>query len=362
MPRQIVVSCRMPSAGVALRGAQNYLERARALARRAEALGAQLVAWSATTLGFAWDPESIEEAIVFAVSAREDALFAGTMWTCGIAEGDIEALSTAVQRADLAWGEALVSAVGLARIAEPGEVLVHASVSAHERGELNTQGFRVGSDVGHEIRGEKLDTRTPWIRAGMPSSKAFVSERSPIVPREALGDPEGGDAEVEPEDFADRMVDLTRQALLAGNAKNLQQLSDGLRATGEHEALADRMRAMARLSRGQFGEALRSLRQTRMLADAEPPTVRCQASLALAFALSLAGRPDDALLEGLDALARAREGADRKAQGACLAFLAKLFARVGYEQGAAKLSAELVSYPRSPSHASIETVAIRDVK
>jgi len=170
------------------------------------------------------------------------------------------------------------------------------------------------------------------------------------------------DSGVEPEEFADRMVEMTRQALIAGNAKNLQQLSGGLRATGEHDALADRMRAMARLSRGQIGEALRSLRQTRMLVDAEPPTVRCQASLALAFALALAGRPDDALLEGLDALARAREGGDRKAQGACLAFLAKLFARVGYEQGASKLTAELVTYPRAPSQSSIEMIMIKDVK
>ena len=359
MARQVVVSCRMQRAGIVFRGPQSYLERARALARRAEALGAQVVAFSATTLAFAWDTESIEEAIAFAVSAREDALFAGTMWAVGIAEGDMEVLSTAAQRADLAWGEALVTAVGLARIAEPGEVLVHAEVGAQKSGELAAKGFRTGKDAGFAIRGERLDTASPWARTHGPQSVGFASERAPVVEHDALQEVDTG---VDPEEFADRMVEMTRQALIAGNAKNLQQLSEGLRATGEHDALADRMRAMARLSRGQIGDALRSLRQTRMLAEAEPPTVRCQASLALAFALALAGRPDDALLEGLDALARAREGGDRKAQGACLAFLAKLFARVGYEQGAAKLTAELVTYPRSPSHASIEMIAIKDAK
>jgi hypothetical protein len=350
MPRQVVVSCRMPPSGVVTRGAQSYLERARALARRAEALGAQLVSWSATTLAFAWDPESVEEAVALAVSAREDALFAGSMWACGIAEGEMEPLSVAVQRADLAWGEPLVRAVSLARIAEPGQVLLDDSLGAFQRGELHTKGRRMGKDAGEQVHGEELDTQAPWIRAGVPSSSSFASEKAPEV-RPALVDPDA--AADDPEVFAARMVDLTREALVAGNAKNLQRLSEGLRATGEHEVLADRMRAMARLSRGQVGEALRALRQTRMLSEAEPASVRCQAALALAFALSLSGRPDDALLEGLDALARAREGEDRKAQGACLAFLAKLFTRVGDKNGAARITEALASYPRTPSFTSI---------
>src|ERR1019366_8613363 len=157
MPRQVVVSCRMPPSGVVMRGAQSYLDRARALARRAEALGAQLVAWSATTLAFAWDPESVEEAVALAVSAREDALFAGSMWACGIAEGEIERLSVAVQRADLAGGEPLVRAVGLARIAEPGQVLLDDSLGALERLELRTTGRRTGKDAGQDVHGEELD-------------------------------------------------------------------------------------------------------------------------------------------------------------------------------------------------------------
>ena len=86
-----------------------------------------------------------------------------------------------------------------------------------------------------------------------------------------------------------------------------------------------------------------------MLSESEPPVVRCQASLALAFALSNSGRPDEALLEGLDALARAREAGDRRAQAACLAFLAKLFARVGQPQGAARLQSALGAFARTPS-------------
>ena len=61
--------------------------------------------------------------------------------------------------------------------------------------------------------------------------------------------------------------------------------------------------------------------------------------LALGLALAAANRPDEALLEGLDALARAREGGDVRAIAACLAFLAKLYGRVEMGLDAAALSA-----------------------
>jgi hypothetical protein len=58
--------------------------------------------------------------------------------------------------------------------------------------------------------------------------------------------------------------------------------------------------------------------------ESAPASARCHASLALGVALALAGRPDEALLEGMDALARAREAASARAETACLAFLRKL--------------------------------------
>ena len=326
----------MPSPGVAVRGARSYLDRARALTRRAEALGAELVAWSATTVAFAWDPESVEEAITLAVSLREDAAPTEQTWACGIAAGTMERLAAA-GRASLAWGEPLVRAVSLARIADGGEVLLDEELPQLHSGELRATATRIGRDAGREVRGRHLDLADPWNRASH-------SDPAPASAREVL-DPEGTDPEV----FAHRMVEATKQALLSGNARSLQRLSEGLRATGEHDALADRMRAMARLSGGQIGLALRALRRSRMLAESEPPVVRCQASLALAFALSTSGRPEDALLEGLDALARAREAGDRRAQAACLAFLAKLFTRVCHEQGATRLQFALGDFARTPS-------------
>jgi tetratricopeptide (TPR) repeat protein len=333
----------MLASAAALRTAHvGYLERARALTRRAEALGGVLVSWSATTLAFAWDLDSIDEAITLSVSLDDETSPPAYHWACGVAEGMLEPLAPE-GRATLAWGEPLLRAITLARIADAGQVLVDEDLGAVQRGELATRGSRVGSDAGLEIRGLELALDDPWQRS-------FVSERAPLGhARVEDSDPILGLQDAEPEEFATKMVELTRQALLSGNAKSLQRLSEGLRATGEHDALAERMRAIARLSAGQFGEALRALRKSRALAESEPPSVRCQASLALAFALANAGRPDDALLEALDAVARAREANDRKSQAACIAFLAKLYGSIGHQEGAARLGSALASYGRFSS-------------
>jgi hypothetical protein len=343
----IVACCRMPSVGVSVRGPHRYLDRARALTRRAEALGAHLIAWGSTTVSFAWDLDSTEEAITLAVGLRDQAAPPEAQWTCGIAEGHLEPLAPGGQRAGLAWGEPLLRAIALARIAASGEVLLDTSLTALRNGELASAGVRAGIDVDREVRGVKLDLDSPWLHAADASALAGGALEAPPT---ASGERE------EPEAFASRMLELTKRALVAGNTQSLQRLSEGLRATGEHDALADRMRAMARLSRGQFEESLHVLRQSRMAAEGEPPAVRCQAALTLALALQTTGFPDDALLCGLDALARAREGRDSRAQAACLAFLAKLFARVGAAEGAKKIGLQLVTLGRRPSFMALEEV------
>ncbi len=90
--------------------------------------------------------------------------------------------------------------------------------------------------------------------------------------------------------------------------------------------LADRVRALTlRESNSDPVVALADLRRARAQAGGGPPTIRCQLALALAVALSIAGRAEDALLDALDALACAREARDPKAVGACIALLARLY-------------------------------------
>ena len=141
--------------------------------------------------------------------------------------------------------------------------------------------------------------------------------------------------EVDPEALAARFMQLSKEALMGGDAHSLVRWSEGLKATGEKDSFAERMRAIARLSRGRVGDALRALQQARRDAENSASSQRCQASLALGVGLAFAGRTDEALLEALDALARAREGEDDHATAACLALLTKLFASTGRESEAA---------------------------
>ena len=129
--------------------------------------------------------------------------------------------------------------------------------------------------------------------------------------------------------IASRLGELAKDALLSADNAALERWVDGLRAAGESPMFTERLRALSRLGRGDIGDALRVLRRTRSALDPRDHKLRCQTSLALGVALSVAGRPQEALLEGMDALARARHVGDERGAQACLAFLAKLYSSVG---------------------------------
>lgn len=132
--------------------------------------------------------------------------------------------------------------------------------------------------------------------------------------------------------IASRLGELAKDALLSADNAALERWVDGLRAAGESPMFTERLRALSRLGRGDIGDALRVLRRTRSALDPRDHKLRCQTSLALGVALSAAGRPQEALLEGMDALARARHVGDERGTHACLAFLAKLYTSVGREE------------------------------
>jgi len=139
-----------------------YLERARALTQRAEALGADLASWSAVTLAFSWETEAIEEAVTLATGAATDTADGVQPWACGIAQGPMEDLAPRGERAQLAWGTALVHAVALARVADRGEVLIDSSVLHLASGDLLIVGSKISTDSGRRVRGARLDVRQPW--------------------------------------------------------------------------------------------------------------------------------------------------------------------------------------------------------
>lgn len=161
---------------------------------------------------------------------------------------------------------------------------------------------------------------------------------SPGAPRVAPARPsadKAGEAGEVP--LPQQLTELAKNAVLSADTAALEKWIDGLAAVGESVAFTDRMRAIARLNRGDIGDALRVLRRARSSLDPTQKSLRCQTSLALGLALAYAGRPDDALLEGLDALARARESSDERGARACISFLARLYAAVGRPEDAARL-------------------------
>jgi hypothetical protein len=152
-------------------------------------------------------------------------------------------------------------------------------------------------------------------------------ERDPAPRGESSEDPVASGANI-----ATRLGELAKEALISSDNAALERWVDGLRAAGESPMFTERLRALSRLGRGDIGDALRVLRRTRAALDPGDHKLRCQTSLALGVALSVAGRPQEALLEGMDALARARHVGDERGAGACLAFLAKLYSSQGREE------------------------------
>lgn len=170
------------------------------------------------------------------------------------------------------------------------------------------------------------------------AAPAHAHEPPRASPTEPSREAPSAEAPKPTKDVGDRLTELAKEALLGEGAQSLEQWAEGLLAMGEHGRFAERMQAIVRLARGDVGDALRALRAARADLDASAsPAERCRTSLALGVALAVAGRPDEALLEALEALARARDQRDDKGGRACLAFLSKLFATVERADDAGRL-------------------------
>ncbi len=124
------------------------------------------------------------------------------------------------------------------------------------------------------------------------------------------------------------------QALRHGDHAAMEVLASELRDEGTQHVVADRLEGMANLARGQVTEALRRLRSSKDGAKKLSPRDRSRAALALGVALASAGRATEALLEGLEALARAREAGDARGEQACARFLAQLSQASGHDEAA----------------------------
>ncbi len=118
-------------------------------------------------------------------------------------------------------------------------------------------------------------------------------------------------------------------ALRNGDLEAVERMAEQACLDQGRIGLGERLRAMAHLARGETGDAIRRLRDAAELARRTGSRDRCRTALALAVALSAGSRHEEALLEALDALARAREADDMRGEHASLRFLSQLSRRVG---------------------------------
>lgn len=194
MPDRIVV-CFRGVANVEEDGGQSYLDRAIAIKEQCERRGATLCAWSAQTFSFDLPTTELEAAVELAVECVERVervTRAGSgdeSFRAGIAQGPMDAVVEAAAPEVLSWGAPLLHAVGLARIARPGEVLLDPKIVAARPGELLLLGMRVAFDAGDrgkKVRGARLDTRNPWRKL---AAKSVALMREPeLVGRDELTD------------------------------------------------------------------------------------------------------------------------------------------------------------------------------
>ncbi len=317
MPLRIVIGFRGALA-LDQAGGARYLERALSTKKRAEAHGATLCAWSAWSFAFAFDPDELEEALTLASLAFEEGATppgGGPSWSAlgvGIAEGEMSAVGERGSLAGLAWGLPLVTASALSRAAVTGEVLIDVDLFTRRAAEIEALGFR---GEGERIKRLVRATADPSARFSEPLGFAVEVERQPVSLRQP-----------------DPVTELAKRALLQGDVGALERLIAELQESGEHVDLVERMSGFVALRRGATADALRRLRAA--TEAVKEPGQRARARLAYGVALASAGRTDSALLEALEALARAREAGDPHGEHACSLFLARLSAAAGHADAA----------------------------
>jgi hypothetical protein len=354
MNRHIVVAFRMPHGAMSAGPEGAYLPRARSLCARGEALGGRLVAWSAAILAMAWDTDSIEEAVLLATSIHEDGQ--QDTWAVGIAEGELEPLAPDGARMQLAWGQALLLAATLSRVARSGEVLIDGDLRALRAGQLSLLGVRTATDAGLQVRGWRLDLEHPWKRPAVEGIDEVDEADMEVVeaPRESLGpqpgppaagipestdDAAGTTSEIPTPEFDGAELSTAEVLEIVEASATVSAPTTTARTPKRGGKLAHRVRRLAAGDKSTDAmEAIAELRRERARAEETGTSAsRCQAALALAMTLAIAGRAEDALLEALDALARARDARDPKAIDACTALLAKLYSGAGHQSEASAL-------------------------
>jgi hypothetical protein len=200
------------------------------------------------------------------------------------------------------------------------EAAAAAAESRLEGSALRLRAFAEACDP--SLAGEEASAADVSVREG-PFSRPVDSEPPTIMRQGGEAPPSSGPATPPSAVASDEPVDEAD----AGATRQRDSVP------ADVGVLEQRMRAIEELSKGQIAHAVHVLRaeHAKLEKAAASPSALCQASLVLGVALAHAGQNEEALLQGLDALARAREGEDTPGEHACVTFLARLFEGTSHE-------------------------------
>lgn len=271
MSERVVVCCRWCDLGI---DPFTYLAAAEKLVAEATGRGAQLLVWGIGELCFAFATEPAPEVDGFLEAIHR----AGELWAVGTTCGEFEERSLP-EGAVLRFGEALVQAKSMAERASAGTTL------------------RDPSTVEEAPTVEEVSGATRLPRSVPP------------LPAQAL------------------------VALRSGEPQQLVAHADNLERAGQLIP-CHRLRALASLVADDPIAAVQQSWQSQAVARDREGVDQVQIALLHAATLAAVGQARASLLEALRALSRARRGADKRGERACLRLLVTISRAAGREGAA----------------------------
>lgn len=327
----------------------NFSRAARALMQREQALGGRIVAWHARTFAFDFGVDAVEDALELLSGDDATRPFLSAC-AVGVAQGELVAEVGEGSLVVLCSGPALDRATALALLADPGEVL----------GDPTIEAVKTRQSVGKLETAPRLASGSRTVEAGRTERGLVYARRAVKAVRavgweatalalEALIQPKDTEVASTGRDETDGEMEPAPAelgaALRHGDAEAMGRLAAQLPSQTGPSLRAERIEALAYLERGETGQALRLLRSAKERAQELGAGPRCRAALGYGVGLAAAGRASEALLEGLEALARAREAEDASGERACARFIARLTAGAGHDQEAQAWEAVSASGP-----------------
>jgi hypothetical protein len=294
----------------ALQEAAKAVEHALEAVREAGEVGGTLAAFGGFEVAFRFDPAEIEAAAFFARSIVQKMPALGR---AGIASGFLATFAPA-EGADLAWGEPVVLAAALARLAELGTVLVLEDLGAAHSSVLSFLGPGRELAFGGRSRPTlKLEPLSFEIDIELPDN---LTETTQVAAAGTLLPPRRRQT------GSYDLLELARTALLRSDMVPLDTAVSELKISTQDKEVVERLAGVLATTRGANEEGLRVLRRAADLEQSDDR--RARALLAYAIGVAAAGRHEESLLEALLALALTRRIGDSSGEKACARFLAQL--------------------------------------